>query len=130
MGDNVAELPDLIGDSSQVDYMKYIPEMVIDSNIKKALDIKNPSLDINAKSAILIDVNTKRVLYYKDPVVPYFRPVRLLLTALVSLELCTQDEKVTVGDDRFSCFDSTVANLRKGQVLTIRINRGNASSIR
>ena len=40
MGDNVAELPDLIGDSSQVDYMKYIPEMVIDSNIKKALDIK------------------------------------------------------------------------------------------
>src|SRR5690554_6801965 len=47
LGDNVAELPDLIGDSSQVDYMKYIPEMVIDSNIKKALDIKNPSLDIN-----------------------------------------------------------------------------------
>ena len=122
MGDNVAELPDLIGDSSQVDYMKYIPEMVIDSNIKKALDIKNPSLDINAKSAILIDVNTKRVLYYKDPVVPVFpASTAKLLTALVSLELCTQDEKVTVGDELdLVASDSTVANLRKGQVLTIR----------
>ena len=122
LGDNVAELPDLIGDSSQVDYMKYIPEMVIDSNIKKALDIKNPSLDINAKSAILIDVNTKRVLYYKDPVVPVFpASTAKLLTALVSLELCTQDEKVTVGDELdLVASDSTVANLRKGQVLTIR----------
>ena len=51
LGEKIIELPDmqLITDCTQVDYMKYIPEMIYDSKIEVALDIVNPSLDIRAK---------------------------------------------------------------------------------
>lgn len=124
IGENILELPDmqLISDCSQVDYMSYIPEMVFDSRIEEALDITNPSLDIKAKSAILFDANTSEVLYYKDPIIPVFpASTSKLLTALVVLDWCMEEEEVTVGDEiKIVASDSTSAYLKKGQVLTIR----------
>jgi len=124
LGENIVELPDmqLITDSTQVDYMKYIPEMVYDSKIEVALDIDNPSLKIKAKSAILFDVKTGKVLYYKDPIEPVFpASTAKLLTALVALDWCMEEEEVTVGDELdLVAPDSTLARLKKGQVLTVR----------
>lgn len=124
IGSSVIDLPDmqLISDSSQVDYMKYIPDMVYDSHIESALDITNPVLDVKAKSAILIDANTGEVLYYKDPIIPVFpASTSKLLTALVTQDWCMEEEEVIVGNEiDLVASDSTRANLKKGQVLTIR----------
>lgn len=124
LGGSIVELPDmqLIYDCNKVDYMAYIPEMVFDSKIEIALDISNPSLDINAKSAILFDANTREVLYYKDPVEPVFpASTSKLLTALLALDWCMEEEEVTVGDELdLVASDSTLARIKKGQVLTIR----------
>ena len=124
IGVGVVDLPDmqLIYDSNQVDYMKYIPDMVYDSKIEVALDIENPELDINAKSAILFDAKTRKVLYYKDPVIPIFpASTAKLLTALVAVDWCIEEDEVIAGDElELIAADSTRANLKKGQVLTIR----------
>ena len=124
LGDNIVKLPDmqLITNCNDVDYMQYIPEMKYDSKIEVALDIDNPNLDIDARSAILIDVKTRKVIYYKDPVVPVFpASTAKLLTALVALDICMEEEEVTVGDELdLVAGDSTVAGLRKGRVLSIR----------
>lgn len=124
IGVSVVDLPDmqLISDCNQVDYMKYIPNMVYDSSIEVALDIENPVLDINAKSAILFDAKTRKVLYYKDPVVPVFpASTAKLLTALVAVDWCMEEDEVIAGDElELIAADSTIARLKKGQVLTIR----------
>lgn len=124
LGETVLDFPDmqLIRDSSQVDYMKYIPEIVYDGKIEVALDIVNPSLDIKAKSAILFDTETREVLYYKEPVIPIFpASTAKLLSSLVALDWCMEEEEVTVGDELdLVASDSTLANIRKGQTLSIR----------
>lgn len=124
LGDNVVDLPDmqLIYDSNQVDFMKHIPEMVFDSRIEGDLDIINPTLDIKARSAILFDVDTGKVLYYKDPIIPVFpASTAKLLTALVALDWCMEEEEVTVGSELdLVAADSTLAGLKKNQILTIR----------
>jgi len=124
LGENLVELPDmqLITDCTQVDYMKYIPEMIYDSRIEVALDIDNPSIKIKAKSAILFDVNTGKVLYYKNPIEPVFpASTAKLLTALVAFDWCKEEEVVTVGDEiDLIASDSTKASLKKGQILTVR----------
>lgn len=124
LAENALDLPDmqLIRDSSQVDYMKHVPEIIIDSKIEVALDIENPSININAKSAILLDGKTGEVLYYKDPVLPVFpASTSKLLTTLVALDWCMEEEEVTVGDElKLVASDSSLAGLKKGQCLTIR----------
>lgn len=124
IGGNVVALPDmqLINNSNQVDYMQHIPDMVYDSKIEVALDIVNPVLDVKAKSAILFDANTGEVLYYKDPVIPVFpASTAKLLTALVALDWCMEEEEVIAGDELdLVASDSTLARLKKGQVLTVR----------
>ena len=124
LGDKIVKLPDmqLITNCNEVDYMQYVPEMKFDSKIEVALDITNPNLDIDARSAILFDVKTRKVIYYKDPVVPVFpASTSKLLTALVALDMCMEEEEVTVGDELdLVAWDSTVAGLRKGRVLSIR----------
>lgn len=113
--------PELIFDSAKVDYMSYIPEPVTDSELEAALDITIPDIKIDAKAAILIDADTKEILYYKNPVCAVFpASTSKLLTSLVALSWCEEDEQVIVGDEvKMIASDSTTAGLRVGQILTI-----------
>jgi len=112
----------LIYDANEVDYEAYIPEMVFDSKIETMLDIDNPDLTLKAESAILIDIDTGEVLYYKNPIEAVFpASTAKLITCLVTLEWCQEDEEVTIGDEiTMIASDSSKANIRQGQILTIR----------
>lgn len=113
--------PLLITDSREVDYQAYIPKMQKDSELETVLNIDNPKIGISAESAILFDADTKKVLYYKDPVHAVFPASTLkLLTSLVALSLCSVDEKVTIGDEiKMIASDSTRAYLKEGEVLSL-----------
>lgn len=119
----VIEAPELelILNSKEVDYMSYVPEIKMDNELEDILNIANPALNVDAASAILIDVNTKEILYHKNAVETMFPASTLkLLTALVALEWCTIDEQITIGDEvTMIGFDSTRAYLRPGEVLTL-----------
>ena len=117
-----AKGPELILDSKAVDYLSFIPEMVMDSELEEKLDISNPSIEVDATAAILFDADTKEVLYYKNAVQAMFSASTVkLLTALVTLEWCTEEEQVTIGDEiKMIASDSTRAYLKEGEVLTIR----------
>lgn len=116
------EAPQLIYDSTKVNYESYIPEMLYDSELEVALDITNPDLEIDAEAAILFDADTKQVLFYKNPVQAMFPASTLkLLTSIVALNWCSTEEEVTIGDEvTMIASDSTRAYLKEGQVLTIR----------
>lgn len=88
-----------------------------------ALDIVNPEIEIDAKSAILLDCNTGKVLYYKDATKPvYPASTTKLMTVLVTLDLCELDEEVTVGDEiKLIASDSSRAYLVEGEKLTIKM---------
>lgn len=124
LASTVLTAPDLqlIYDSSQVDYKAYIPEMIYDSKIETMLDIDNPDLEIKAEAAILFDTKTGKVLYYKNPIEAVFpASTSKLLTCLVTLDWCQEDEEVTIGDEiTMIASDSSKANIRQGQILTIR----------
>lgn len=124
LGGSALIAPDLelIYDSSQVDYEAYIPEMIYDSKIETMLDIDNPELVIKAEAAILFDTKTGEVLYYKNPIEAVFpASTTKLLTSLVTLDWCQVDEEVTIGDEiTMIASDSSKANIRQGQKLTIR----------
>ncbi|NLK29138.1 MAG: D-alanyl-D-alanine carboxypeptidase, partial [Clostridiales bacterium] len=113
---------ELIYNCEEVNYEAYIPEMVFDSKIEARLDIENPDLEVKAKAAILIDADTNEVLYYKNPIEPVFpASTSKLLTCLVALDWCKEDEKVTIGEEiNMRAPDSSIANIKVGQVLTIR----------
>ncbi len=117
----VYEAPDLILNSKDVDYEKYIPQMMIDNVLETALDISNPGIDVDAEAAILFDAETNDVLYYKNAVQAEFpASTAKLLTCLVALSMCSVDEQVTLGDEiSMIASDSTRANLISGEVLTI-----------
>lgn len=88
-----------------------------------ALDIKNPEIEIDAKSAILLDCNTGKVLYYKDATKPvYPASTTKLMTVLVTLDLCELEEEVTVGEEiKLIASDSSRAYLEEGEKLTIKM---------
>ena len=115
------EMAELICDSSEVDYKAYIPDMIYDSELEVALDISNPSIEVDAEAAILLDASTNEVLYYKNPVQAMFpASTAKLLTSLVALQWCDAEEEVTIGDEiTMIASDSTRAYLCEGQVLTI-----------
>ncbi len=114
--------PELIIDCKKVDYMSYIPEIVTDGELEVALDISNPSLSVDAEAAILFDADTKEILYYKEALKAVFpASTAKLLTALVALDWCTEDEEVIIGDEiTMIGSGSTTAYLKQGQILTIR----------
>lgn len=122
--DGVAIKPDLglIIDSTTIDYMSFLPEPVYTSQMKVALDIPNPSIDIEAKAAILFDLETKEVLYHKNAGEHVFpASTAKLLSCLVALDICTEGEQVTVGEEvNYMASDSSRAYLKKDQILTIR----------
>lgn len=119
---DTAEAPQLIYDSAKIDYWSYIPEMVYDNELEEALNISNPGIELDAEAAILFDADTKKVLYYKNPVQAMFpASTAKLLTSLVALERCSEDEQVTLGEEiDMIASDSTTAYLSKGQILTIK----------
>lgn len=112
----------LIYDCTTIDYMSYVPEMVTDDELAMALDIANPDLSLEAEAAILFDADTKKVLYYKNPVQAVFpASTSKLLTAMLALDWCSETEEVTVGDEiTMIAIDSSRAYLHEGEVLTIR----------
>ena len=112
----------LIFDSNEVNYKAFIPKLVYDSELKSALNISNPKISVDASYAILLDADTKKVLYYKAAVESTFSASTVkLLTSLVALDWCKIEEEVTVGDEiTMIAPDSTRAYLRKGQVLTLK----------
>ncbi len=112
---------ELIIDSTKVDYLAYIPEMIYTSKLEEALAIDNPKISIKAEAAILFDVETKKVIYHKNPVNAVFpASTAKLLTALTALEWCGLEEVVTVGEEiKLITTDSTRANLHEEEILTI-----------
>lgn len=118
---STSSAPELIYDSKDIDFMSFIPKTVTDSELKAALDIKNPSIDIAAEAAILFDADTKKVLYDKNPVeIRFPASTAKLLTSIVALQWCKEDEQVTIGDEiNMIASDSTKADLKKGEILTI-----------
>ena len=124
LGGSLLTAPELqlINDCNEVDYKAYIPEMVYDSKIETMLDIDNPDLTLQAEAAILFDADTREVLYYKNPIEAVFpASTAKLLTCLVTLDWCREDEEVTIGDEiTMIASDSSKANIKQGQILTIR----------
>jgi D-alanyl-D-alanine carboxypeptidase (penicillin-binding protein 5/6) len=120
---NRVSAPELIYDCTTVDYMSYVPAIMSDSTLEQVLNIKNPNIDIDAEAAILIDTETKEVLYHKNPIEAEFpASTAKLLTALVALEWCTEEEDVTIGDEiSMIASDSTRAYLLKGRYLQFEI---------
>ena len=114
---------ELIIDCNTIDYETYIPEMIYDGSIEVALDIVNPSIKLNAESAILFDADTKEVIYYKNPVIAEYPASTVkLLTSLVALDWCYLDEEINIGNEiKMIAKDSTKAGLYDGEIVTTRI---------
>lgn len=90
--------------------------------VETALNIKNPSIAIDAASAILMD-DTGKVLFYKNPTESiYPASTTKLVTALVALDVCELDDQITVGNEIDSIEkNSSRANLEIGQKLTLQM---------
>lgn len=76
--------------------------------------------DINAQGCALIDATTGQLLYGKNED-GYFEPASTtkVMTALVVLEHCSLDEKVTVTQN-FTEIDGTAVGLLKGDEVTVK----------
>lgn len=76
--------------------------------------------DINAQGCALIDATTGKVLYGKNED-GYFEPASTtkVMTALVVLEHCALDEKVTITQN-FTEIDGTAIGLLKGDEITVK----------
>ena len=111
----------MIYNPSEIDYYEHVPEIEVDGQVKTALEISNPDISVSAKAAILIDANTKEVLFHKNACEPVFpASTSKVLSSLVVLDWCKVDEEVHVGEEvTYIAPDSSVANIKKGQVLTI-----------
>lgn len=99
------------------------PSVEANSSPKLALNIKNPSISIDAESAILIDCKNGKVLYHKNATTPvYPASTAKLMTALVILELCDLNDTVKVGKEiQLIASDSSRAYLREGEKLTVQM---------
>ena len=78
------------------------------------------ALDTSAKSAILMDMDSKRVLYGKN--INEQRSVASIskiMTAVIAIESGKLDEEVTIGDEIDNSYGSNVY-LEKGEKLTLR----------
>ena len=74
---------------------------------------------ISAKSAILIDADSGRVLYEKDADTPMgMASTTKLMTALVALRLCDADKKISIPSEAVGVEGSSVY-LVEGEVLTL-----------
>lgn len=87
----------------------------------EALNITNPKFSVDAKAAVLMNANTKEILYNKEGL-ELIQPASTtkLLTAIVAVEVSQEDEEFVVGSEiELIASDSSRAYLRKGQVLSL-----------
>lgn len=112
---------ELIKDSSQISYMSYVPYEINNTDMASKIITNKPSLEIAAKSALLVDAETGEILYYKNPCKTIFpASTSKLLTALVALDYYDVDDIITVGDEVSKiASDSSKANLVKGHAFTL-----------
>lgn len=112
---------ELIKDCNAVNYKQFLPEVTMNSKMKAALAINNPSISLKAKSALLINLDTDQVIYHKNAEQIIFpASTAKLLTALVVLDTCELSEAVTVGTEiKLIASDSSKAYLRQGYQMTI-----------
>lgn len=94
-----------------------------DTTVEAALNIINPSLEVDATSAVLLDCSTGKVLYHKNGMkTVYPASTTKLMTALVALDLCDVSDEVTIGSEiGFMAIDSSRAYLAEGQRLTVQM---------
>lgn len=80
---------------------------------------KTEEPDINAKGCALIDADTGAVLYSKN-LDEQFEPASTtkVMTALLVLEKCSLDEKVSITQD-FTEIDGTAVGLLKGDIVSV-----------
>ncbi len=109
-----------IGETSDTDLSS---EVEVGASVETALSIINPSIKINAESAILLDSKTGKVLYHKNATTAvYPASTTKLMTALVALELCDLDKEVTIGNEvNYIASDSSRAYLAEGERLTFQM---------
>lgn len=87
-------------------------------------DLIKPDRDIKAPYAILIDVNTKTVLYTKGGADEKIYPasVTKLLTALVALQNCDPEIEFTPGDELdMVAYDASIAYIKSNHTLTLEM---------
>ena len=88
---------------------------------KEAVNIKNPSLEISASNAILVNITKNKVLYSKEPL-KKISPASTtkLLTAIIAIESCDDSFEFHVGDEiDLMASDASRAYLKKGEVLIL-----------
>lgn len=92
-------------------------------SIETALNIINPSLNLAASSALLMDAKTGKVLFHKNATDRVYPASTVkIMTALVALDKCNKDEEITIGDEiSLMASDSSRAYLNKGEKLTLEM---------
>ncbi len=93
----------------------------INNAVEAALNINNPTIDIDAKCAILMEATTGKILYHKNATERvYPASTTKLMTAIVALDICNPTDEIKVGDEvTRMAIDSTRAYLEKGERLTL-----------
>lgn len=111
-----------IADVSESEDQEEVSDKEAEEAIETALNIKNPSISIDAESAILLD-GTGKVMFYKNPTdTVYPASTTKLMTALVALDLCELDDEITIGSEvTYIAYDSSRAYLEEGQRLTLKM---------
>ncbi len=89
--------------------------------IEAALNISNPNLNLDAASALLMDARTGKVIFHKNATNRVYPASTVkIMTALVALNECDKEEKITIGDEiSLMAIDSSRAYLNKGEKLTL-----------
>lgn len=90
--------------------------------VETAADSNSNKVDIIGKSAIVVDVETGDVLYGKNTEVKrYPASITKIMTALITLERCDLDKKVTFSKEALYSIEpgSSAAYIKPGEVLTV-----------
>lgn len=81
------------------------------------------AVEVSSSNAILIDMDSGKMLYEKDAYTPvYPASTTKILTAILALENCSLDEKVTASYEAINSVyaNGTIANLQEGETHTVK----------
>jgi serine-type D-Ala-D-Ala carboxypeptidase (penicillin-binding protein 5/6) len=89
-------------------------------NLSKDDEVSDYSVEITAKSALFVEINSGEVLYYKNPDERLrIASLKKIMTAIVTLENRNLDDLLTVSE-RAASFVPDKMYLRSGEKLTVR----------